>query len=72
MPYPDQTTEMRDLIQSELVPRIVFQGYNEGRLDYFKCGFCEVKTVVDNSHPSILFAKHATECRLGKVLGVVE
>ncbi len=72
MAYSDQITEMRELIRTELVPRIIFMGYHEGRLDYFKCRFCDVITPVDDAHSTIYFAKHSTYCKLGKVTGVIE
>lgn len=70
-----QLDDMRELIQTELVPRVVIRStdMSENGKDVWVCMMCNVETEYDpaTAH-NPLMAKHTTFCKLGKVLGVIE
>ncbi len=65
-----QMDAMRDLIRTELVPRIVKQVVKGAPL--WVCELCAVETPVDEEYTAATMAKHTTFCKLGNVLEVIE
>ena len=64
---------MRELIRTEMVPRVIdFHATTDELPGYYHCNICGVDTLYSAKCAAASMATHTTFCKLGRILGVIE